>query len=208
MKLSTTATGILALLLLGAGYGLRTWQDRPTVAQRVIQHSADSLQTAGISLDSAIAARHAGDSALVAEPLQRQRVHLQHAESLGDSVAHLQVRTDAAIARAATSDSAREHAMAALGAERMAHQRTVDELRQAVTDGALALFNARGIIRQDSVDLVAMRGQRDKAQHLLDQALALKHGRCGVGPSANVNILTANGLRVAPGLGFSGTCLL
>jgi len=190
VKLSTAAAALLALLLVGAGYGLRWWQDRPDAS---IVVSRDSLTVAAHDTDLSITRRRPGDSAAVAEPLHVAGVHLQHAVSLGDTVPSLQSVTDSALSRVAAADTLASRAIVALATERAAEQRQVSELRATVDaqQQALGAALAQVAYYRDTA-VVVLQGQRDAAQKLLDRALASGHrSRCG--PGAGVGLAWATG---------------
>lgn len=178
MKLSTPALIVIAALLFAGGYATRCWQDRPAAALTAIRDSAAVLDTAAASLDSTIVQHHAGDSAAVAEPQHAARVHQQHAESLGDSVALLQAETDDALRLVATSDTNASRAAAALATERAAEARQAGEYRAAIADKdrAIAAAQAQVFYYRDTA-LVNMQGQRDKARRLLAEAIAIQTPR-------------------------------
>jgi hypothetical protein len=200
MKLSTAAAAILCVGLFGAGFATRCWTERASAEIAPIARAADTLGTSSDSLDTAIDRARPADSAAVAEPERAAGVHLQHAESVGDSVTLLRALTDTALARAAAADTLARRAIAALADERAAQQRLADELRAGAAKLQEALDSAKVVIARRAVQLEAMRIQRDKARELLGQALAVQSRRCG--PVAMVG--AGYGIRGADAGGFVG----
>jgi hypothetical protein len=179
MRISAAAAGILGALLFGAGYATRVWTSHaPGLAP--IARAADSLQTSAESLDISIDRARPADSAAVAEPERAGGVHLQHAESVGDSVPLLVARTDSLMRAAAASDSSANRAIAALVDERAARDRQADELRAGAAKLQEALDSAKAVIARHAVQLEAMRIQRDQALQLLRGAIAAQRDRCGM----------------------------
>jgi hypothetical protein len=200
VRLSLAAAGILAALIFGAGFATRVWTERPVAGLAPIARAAESLHTSADSLDTSIDRARPADSAAVAEPERAAGVHLQHAESVGDSVTLLRRRTDSLMTAAADADTLARRAIAALADERAAQQRQADELRAGVAKLQEALDSAKAVIARRAVQLEAMRIQRDKARALLGQALAVQSRRCG--PVAMVG--AGYGIRGADAGGFVG----
>lgn len=184
MKLSTAGAGALAVLLFAAGFATRCWTERASAELAPIARGADTLNASADSLDSAIAAGVPGDSAAVAEPERAAGVHLQHAESVGDSVPLLRARTDSALARAAAADTLANLAIAALATERAAQARQVDEMRAGAADLQRGLDSAKAVILRVTAQRNEMQRQRDKARRLLRDAIAVQDRKCGPGLGA------------------------
>jgi outer membrane murein-binding lipoprotein Lpp len=177
----SAAAAIVAAVVFSAGVVAGRWTMRASAEIAPIARATDTLDVSIDSLDTSIDRARPADSAAVAEPERAAGVHLQHAESVGDSVTLLKARTDSLMRAAATSDSSASLAIAALADERAARDRQVDDLQRGAADLQRGLDSAKAVIVRRGIQLEAMRIQRDKARALLGRALAANGRKCGWG---------------------------